>query len=99
MNRYSFFPGALVLAALLVPELRVALTEPARNGNIWDWQDHEPVPSEVQKKEQAAGIAPSPQQQQADDRELDSICRDLLNGPCPNLSQSTNGTDYSSVGK
>ena len=85
MNRYSFSPGALILAALLVPGPSVTLAEPARNANIWHWQDHEPVPSEVQKKEQAAGIAPSPQQQQADNRELESICRDLLNAPCPNL--------------
>jgi hypothetical protein len=93
MNRYSFSPGALVLAVLLIPGPGVTLAEPARNANIWDWQDHEPVPSEVQKKEQAAGIAPPPQQQQADDRELESICRNLLNAPCPNLSRSTNGTD------
>jgi hypothetical protein len=92
MNRYSFSPAALVLAALLVPGPSVTLAEPARNANIWDWQDHEPLPSEVQKKEQAAGIAPSPQQQQADDRELESLCRNLLNAPCPNLSRSTNGT-------
>jgi hypothetical protein len=73
MTRYFFSPGALVLAALLVPDPSVTLAEPARNANIWDWQDHESVPSEVQKKEQAAGIAPSPQQQQEDDRELESI--------------------------
>jgi hypothetical protein len=93
MNRYSFSPGALVVAALLVPGPGVTLAEQARNANVWDWQDHEPVPSEVQKKEQAAGIAPPRQQQQGDDRELESICRNLLNAPCPNLSRSTNGTD------
>jgi hypothetical protein len=50
--------------------------------NIWDWKDHEPVPSEVQKKEQAAGIAPPPQQQ-AGDRELESLCRSRLKGALP----------------
>lgn len=50
MNRYSFSPGALVLAALLVPGPGVTLAVPARNANIWDWLDHEPVPSEVQKR-------------------------------------------------
>jgi hypothetical protein len=92
VNRCSISPGALVLAALLVPGPSVTLAEPALNANIWNWQDHEPVPSEVQKKEQAAGIASSLQQQQADDIELESICRNLLNAPCPNLSRSTNGT-------
>ena len=76
-----------VLAALLVSDPGVTLAEPARNANIWGWQDHEPVPSEVQKKEQAAGIAPPPQQQQADNRELESLCRNLLQAPCPNLSR------------
>jgi hypothetical protein len=84
MNRYPFSPGALILAALLVPS--VTLAGRPRNANIWEWQDHEPVPSEVQKMEQAAGIAPSPRQQQADDRELESICRNLMNAPCPDLS-------------
>ena len=93
MNSNSFSPGALVLAALLVPGPSATLAEPARNANIWDWQDHEPVPSDVQKKEQAAGVAPSPQRQQADDRELEGICRNLLNAPCPNLWRSTNDTD------
>jgi hypothetical protein len=78
MNKYSFTSGALVLAALLILGPNVTLAEPARNANIWDSKAHEPVPSEVQKKEQAADIAPSPQQQQADDRELESLYRSLL---------------------
>ena len=89
MNRYSCFSGALVLAALLSLDPCVALAEPGRNANIWNWLDHEPVPSDVQKEEQVAGIAPSSQQE--DDRELESVCRKLLSVPC-NLSQSANGT-------
>jgi hypothetical protein len=83
MNKCCFTSGALVLAALLILGPSVTLAEPARNANIWDCKDHEPVPSEVQKKEQAAGIAPSPQQQRADDRELESLYRSLLKAPCP----------------
>jgi hypothetical protein len=89
MNKYSFASGALVLAAFLSLDPRVGLAESGRNANIWNWREHEPVPSEVQKEEQAAGIAPS--SQEADDRELESICRRLLNAPCK-LSRSTNGT-------
>jgi hypothetical protein len=89
MNRYSCFSGALVLAALLSLDPRVALAEPGRNANIWNWRDHEPVPSQVQKEEQAAGIAPSSQLK--DDRELERICHKLLNAPC-NLSRSANRT-------
>jgi hypothetical protein len=83
MNKYSFTSGALVLAALLILGPSVTLAERARNANIWGWKDHEPVPSEVQKKEQGAGIAPSPQQQRADDRELESLYRSLLKAPLP----------------
>ena len=81
MNKYSISPGALVLAALLILGPSLTLAEPARNANIWDWKDHEPVPSEVQEKEQAAGIAPPPQQQQADDRELESLYLSLIKAP------------------
>ena len=83
MNKYSFTSGALILAALFIRGPSVALAESTRNANIWDWKDHEPVASEVQKKEQAAGIAPSPQQQRADDRELESLYRSLLKGALP----------------
>ena len=93
MSRCYFFAGALVLTGFVVPGLSATLAEPARNASIWDWQDHEPVPSDVQKKEQAAGVAPSPQRQQADDRELEGICRNLLNARCPNLSRPANDTD------
>jgi hypothetical protein len=80
MNKYRFSRGALVLAALLVLDPSVTFAHPARNANIWHWSDHEPVPSEVQKKEQAAGILPTPEQQQAEDRELESLYRSLIKG-------------------
>jgi hypothetical protein len=83
MNKYSFISGALVLAALLILGPSVTLADPARNANIWNWKDHEPVPSEVQKKEQAAGIALSPQQQRADDREVERLYRSLQRAPRP----------------
>ena len=83
MNKYSFISGALVLAALLILGPSVTLADPARNANIWNWKDHEPVPSEVQKKEQAAGIALTPQQQRADDREVERLYRSLQEAPRP----------------
>jgi hypothetical protein len=83
MSKHSFSSVAFAIAALLVGDPGVTLAEPARNANIWDWRDHEPLPSEVQKKEQAAGILPTPQQQQADDRELESLYRSLIRTPRP----------------
>jgi hypothetical protein len=81
MNKYCFSLDALVLAALLVLGPSVTFAEPARNADIWDWRDHEPVPSEVQKKEQVVGILPIPEQQQAEDRELESLYWSLLKAP------------------
>jgi hypothetical protein len=88
MNKYCFLLGALVLATLLALGPGVTFAEPARNAGIWDWRDHEPVPSEVQKTEQAAGILPTPEQRQAEDRELESLYRSLIKAPRPNPSQS-----------
>jgi hypothetical protein len=92
MNKYWFSLGALVLAALLVLGPSVTFAESARNANIWDWRDHEPVPPEVQKKEQAAGILPTPEQQQAEDRELEGLYRSLIKAPRPNQSRSAPST-------
>jgi hypothetical protein len=91
MNRRFFSLGAFALAAHLILGPSVTLAAPARNANIWDWRDHEPVPSQVQNDERAAGIGLFPQQEQAEDRELQSICRELIKGPCPDLSRTTNG--------
>ena len=92
MNKYCFLLGALVLATLLALGPGVTFAEPARNAGIWDWRDHEPVPSEVQKKEQVAGILPTPEQQQAEDRELESVYRSLITSPRLNQSQSAPST-------
>jgi hypothetical protein len=88
MNKYCFSYGALVLGALLVLGPNVTFAEPARNAGIWDWRDHEPVPSEVHKKEQIAGVRSTPEQQHAQDRELESLYRSLIKAHRPNPSQS-----------
>jgi hypothetical protein len=88
MSKYCFSLGTLILAAPLVLGPSVTFAELARNANIWDWSDHEPVPSEVQKKEQAAGILPTPEKQQAEDRELESLYRSLITVPHSDESRS-----------
>jgi hypothetical protein len=92
MYKFTFSSGTFVLATLLMLGSSVTFAESARNANIWDWRNHEPVPSEVQKKERAARILPTPQQQQAKDREVESIYRSLLNATYFNRSQSTKAT-------
>jgi hypothetical protein len=51
---------------------------PTREGNTWDWRDHEPVPSEVSGDEQAAGIAPPAAQQEQANKDVESLYRQLM---------------------
>jgi len=73
---------ALVFAAL--PVLSAAAdTVPRREGNIWGGRNHEPVAPDVQRSEQAAGVAPSPRQQKSDDDEVENIYRQVLRNSSP----------------
>jgi hypothetical protein len=57
---------------------------PTREGNIWNGLDHEPVPSQVHRDEEAAGIASSGAQQQKADEEVEELYRQLMrNEPHP----------------
>jgi hypothetical protein len=51
---------------------------PTREGNIWDWRNHEPVPSEVQKQEQSQGIALPNGQQKKENDDVESLYRQLM---------------------
>jgi hypothetical protein len=51
---------------------------PTRIGNIWNWQDHQPTETQVQRDEKAAGIAPTPSQESSEAATLDQINRQLL---------------------
>jgi hypothetical protein len=74
--------GLTVMTATLIALIPVVtLSEPARNANVWNWKAHEPIPSEVQSKERAAGIAPTMQRQQETDRELENLYRSLIKTP------------------
>ena len=59
--RKSRAPLLAILALAAAPAFAVTQDGvPTREGNIWDWRDHEPVPSVVNRDEQVAGIHPSP---------------------------------------
>jgi hypothetical protein len=74
--------GMTVVTATLIALLPVVtFAQPARNANIWNWRAHEPIPSEVQRKERAVGIAPTIPQQRATDRELEDLYRSLIKAP------------------
>lgn len=69
-----------VLQLIAIPTFALADDTPPREGDIWGWRDHEPVPSEVHRDEQAAGVATSPEQQKRTNDEVESIYRQLLGG-------------------
>jgi hypothetical protein len=52
---------AALLAALLAASVAgfAQAQTPTREGNIWDWRNHQPTEADVEQKEKAAGVAPS----------------------------------------
>ena len=69
---------AAVLATMASGTALAQTQVPTRVGNIWNGRDHEPVPGDVMRKEQATGIAPSPQHQQANTDEVETLYQDLM---------------------
>jgi len=51
---------------------------PSRIGNIWDGYAHEPQPAVVERQEQKAGVALSPNAARSLDRELELRAQRLL---------------------
>jgi hypothetical protein len=51
---------------------------PREIGNRANGYDYQPTPSELAPREKAAGIVPLPAQQRAENQELDSIDKQLL---------------------
>jgi hypothetical protein len=51
---------------------------PREIGNRANGYDYQPTPGELAPREKAAGIVPPPAQQRAENQELDSIDRQLL---------------------
>ena len=52
---------AMAAALLMAPATSFAQSgAPAREGNIWDWRDHQPTEAEVSRMEKAAGLAATP---------------------------------------
>lgn len=74
------FSVGLAIALLIAPVAAFAQAQtPVREGDTWNWQDHQPTELQVQREEKAAGIAPTPSQQASDMATLNEIYRQLLN--------------------
>jgi hypothetical protein len=69
--------ATVALLLFVVPSAIAQQTD--RNGNVWNGKDHEPNPAAVQSKEKAAGIAPSPTEQQRQNALIEGQARNLIN--------------------
>jgi hypothetical protein len=69
--------SVLVYGLLCVPVNAQDVKPPTRNANIYDGFDHQPTRSEIEGREQAAGIAPNTRRQSSDDATLQQLYRDL----------------------
>jgi hypothetical protein len=75
-------PAAVLTFALLAaPATGFANQVPTREGNIWNWTDHQPTMEQVQRQEKAAGVAPTPSQGATDAATVDRIYRELMPRP------------------
>jgi hypothetical protein len=81
MDRFATPTSAIALAlALLAAPTAAFANVPTREGNIWGWQDHQPTETQVERSEEAAGIAPTPAQRDAAAVTVDELNRQLLQG-------------------
>lgn len=84
--------GAITLAGLVslaVPAFAQSQTPsapwptspnvPSQIGNIWNGLAHQPTQAEVRSREQQSGIAPSNQQQNKLNDEVEELAKQLLN--------------------
>jgi hypothetical protein len=82
MTIVSFRIPAVALAFALLAASQAAYAQslaPTREGNVWDWRDHQPTMAEVRQKEKAAGIAPSGSDSNA--ATVDQLYRQLMHRP------------------
>jgi hypothetical protein len=76
-TRFRILAMALTFALLAAPAAAVAQT-PTREGNIWGWRDHQPIMAQTRQSEEAAGVAPTPEQSDASSATVDQLYRELL---------------------
>lgn len=78
-NSFRFPTIAMAVALLLPPATTLAQTgAPTREGNTWDWRDHQPTKTEVSRMEKAAGIAPAPSQNASNTANVEALYQQLM---------------------
>jgi hypothetical protein len=70
---------ALVFALLAAPATTFAQSgAPSREGNIWDWRDHQPTEAKVSRMEKTAGIAPPLSQKTSNAATVEELYQQLM---------------------
>jgi hypothetical protein len=78
-KRFRIPAFVLNFALLAAPAATLAQSDvSAREGNVWDWRDHQPTETGVSRKEQAAGVAPTSSQRESDVATVNELYRQLM---------------------
>jgi hypothetical protein len=81
MTKISILRPAMALTFALLSAPAAAFAQsgiPTREGNVWNWRDHQPTESDVSRKEAAAGIAPAPSQRASNAATVDELYQKLM---------------------
>ena len=84
MARFPFsIPVMAVTFALLAAQVPAYAQTgvPVRNGDVWDWRDHQPTEAGVSRKEKAAGVAPTSAQSHSNSATVDELYQQLMHRP------------------
>jgi hypothetical protein len=76
----ALYAAMLVALPLLAYAGTIPSGPPGRIDNVYGGFDHQPMQSEVQNREHAAGVEPSDHQQMDEDATLQQLYRQLLPG-------------------
>jgi hypothetical protein len=68
---------ALTFVLLAAPAAAFAQV-PTREGNVWNWRDHQPTEMQVEHNEKVAGIAQTPSERESASATVEQLYRQLL---------------------
>lgn len=70
---------AMTIALLLAPAATSGQSgTPTREGNVWDWRDHQPTEAEVSRTERAVGVEPAPSERASNAATVDELYQQLM---------------------
>jgi hypothetical protein len=83
ISRYVLIATVLAALARVGPTLAQQQQPSQREDNVWGGVAHQPTEGQVQQQEKAAGIAPSQQQQNSANVDVEQLYQNLINNRPP----------------